>query len=243
MPDNKRQLITLFALLHKHLKGKDADENAIIEKTLNALVALIPKKEEIVSDVLAAIPAPKEGEPGAPGPSGAPGEAGHTPTDEELMALIMPLIPEVTVPTKEEIRDIVIQLLPQSVEDTGEVPDTVIFYIQTVVNALRSQIASKTYDASEIVGLADFIAENGTGAGFEYISKNISNYDTTFAYSGGDLSTITYAAPGGDIIKTFSYSGGDVSTIVLSGNVPASVTETTKTFSYSGGNVSGYVYS
>lgn len=77
---------------------------------------------------------------------------------------------------------------------------------------------------------------------FEYVSKNLNTSNATFAYDGsGDLSTITYA---NGIIKTFNRDGsGDVSSIVLSGVLPAGLTQTTKTFNRSGGNLTGFTYS
>jgi hypothetical protein len=78
---------------------------------------------------------------------------------------------------------------------------------------------------------------------YETVSKNLKSYSSTFSYNGsGDLSTITYTVPGGNIIKTFNYTSGDLASIVLSGNTPAGI-NLTKTLSYSAGNLTGVNYS
>lgn len=81
------------------------------------------------------------------------------------------------------------------------------------------------------------------GPAYETVSKNLKSYSSTFSYNGsGDLSTITYTVPGGNIIKTFNYASGDLTSIVLSGNTPAGI-NLTKTLSYSAGNLTGVSYS
>jgi hypothetical protein len=79
---------------------------------------------------------------------------------------------------------------------------------------------------------------------FETVSANLAAYNPTYAYSGGDLSTVTYDLGGGnEIVKTFSYSGGNLSTIVLSGDTPAGI-DLTKTFTFDGsGNLTSIAYS
>jgi hypothetical protein len=78
---------------------------------------------------------------------------------------------------------------------------------------------------------------------YETVSKNLKSYSSTFSYNGsGDLSTITYTVPGGNIIKTFNYASGDLASIVLSGNTPAGI-NLTKTLSYTSGNLTGVSYS
>lgn len=79
---------------------------------------------------------------------------------------------------------------------------------------------------------------------FETVSANLAAYDPTYAYFGGNLSTVTYDLGGGDsIVKTFSYAGGNLSTIVLSGDTPAGI-DLTKTFTFDGsGNLTSIAYS
>ncbi|CAB4169737.1 Collagen triple helix repeat [uncultured Caudovirales phage] len=71
---------------------------------------------------------------------------------------------------------------------------------------------------------------------FESVSSNLNGYAATLAYVGGRLSAVTYAKPGGDIVKTLNYTGDDLTSIVLSGNTPVGIA-LTKTFVYSGGNL------
>lgn len=79
---------------------------------------------------------------------------------------------------------------------------------------------------------------------FETVSANLAAYSPTYAYSAGNLSTVTYDLGGGQsIVKTFNYSGGNLSTIVLSGNTPAGI-DLTKTFTFDGsGNLTSIAYS
>jgi hypothetical protein len=81
------------------------------------------------------------------------------------------------------------------------------------------------------------------GSTFETVSKNLSAYPSTLAYSGGNLSSITYALGGGlTIVKTFSYTGSNLTSIVLSGYTPGGIS-LTKTLTYSSGNLVGISYS
>ena len=79
---------------------------------------------------------------------------------------------------------------------------------------------------------------------FETVSANLASHNPTFAYSAGNLSTVTYDIGGGQsIVKTFSYSGGNLSKIVLSGNTPSGI-NLTKTFTFDGsGNLTSIAYS
>ena len=86
----------------------------------------------------------------------------------------------------------------------------------------------------------------GSGGGaetFETVSKNLKAYPYEIAYSGGNVSTITYDLGGGlEIVKTFGYTSGDVTSITLSGNTPVSI-DLVKTISYVDGNVDTVSYS
>ena len=79
---------------------------------------------------------------------------------------------------------------------------------------------------------------------FETVSANLAAYNTTYAYSSGNLSTVTYDLGGGQsIVKTFTYSAGNLSAIVLSGSTPAGI-DLTKTFTFDGsGNLTSIAYS
>jgi hypothetical protein len=85
----------------------------------------------------------------------------------------------------------------------------------------------------------DWIDPPSGGNTFETVSKNLNAIDATLAYSGGNLTTITYAS---GIIKTLNYSGGNLTSIVLSGSTPGGI-DLTKTLSYTGSDLTGIAYS
>lgn len=86
------------------------------------------------------------------------------------------------------------------------------------------------------------VASGSAADSFESVSQNIGDWNKAFAYTGSDLTTITYTKLAETIVKTFNYSGGNLSTIVLSGDTPDGI-PLTKTFAYSGENVSSITYS
>jgi hypothetical protein len=95
--------------------------------------------------------------------------------------------------------------------------------------------------AQWVESTAGYVSE--IGSTFETVSKNLNAYPSTLAYSGGNLSSITYALGGGlTIVKTFSYTGSNLTSIVLSGYTPGGIS-LTKTLTYSSGNLVGITYS
>jgi hypothetical protein len=95
--------------------------------------------------------------------------------------------------------------------------------------------------AQWVESTAGYVSE--IGSTFETVSKNLNAYASTLAYSGGNLSSITYALGGGlTIVKTFSYTGSNLTSIVLSGYTPGGIS-LTKTLTYSSGNLVGITYS
>jgi hypothetical protein len=88
---------------------------------------------------------------------------------------------------------------------------------------------------------AGYVSE--IGSTFETVSKNLKAYPSTLAYTGGNLTSITYALGGGlTIVKTLAYTGTDLTSIVLSGYTPGGIS-LTKTLTYSAGNLVGISYS
>lgn len=79
---------------------------------------------------------------------------------------------------------------------------------------------------------------------FEDVAKNIASNPSTLAYNvDGTINTVTYDLGNSlSIVKTFAYSGGNLSTIVLSGSTPSGIT-LTKTFTYTSGDVTNIAYS
>jgi len=93
------------------------------------------------------------------------------------------------------------------------------------------------------VGYPIISATGGLSETFESVSKNLKAYPYEIAYSGGNVSTITYDLGGGmSIVKTFGYTSGDVTTVVLSGDTPTGI-DLTKTIAYVGGDVDTINYS
>lgn len=86
---------------------------------------------------------------------------------------------------------------------------------------------------------ADISEMQGYVITFESVSRNLPSEGVAYAYSGGNLTQITYA---NGIVKTFNYSGDTLVSIVLSGNTPDGI-ELTKTLTYSGDDLIGAVYS
>lgn len=82
-------------------------------------------------------------------------------------------------------------------------------------------------------------AAGGGAASFETVSKNLSAENATLAYSGGNLTSITYA---NGITKTLNYSGGNLTSIVLSGATPGGI-DLTKTLAYTGSDLTSIAYS
>ena len=184
--DRKQNFIMLMAILHKHLKGADADNDMILKETMKAAEETISerlpepmskedklKKTRKILDALALV-APKDGVDGKDGADGEDGvdgvdgkngldgldgEDATPPTDKELLKLIKPLIPNPEKLDKEELRDFIRQSLPEDVAK-DEVSETVIIYVESVIGRLQRSISSKTYDAEEIVGLVEFIQDN-----------------------------------------------------------------------------------
>jgi hypothetical protein len=79
----------------------------------------------------------------------------------------------------------------------------------------------------------------GLAASFETVSKNLNAENAALNYSGGNLTSITYA---GGITKTLNYSGGNLTSIVLSGTTPGGI-DLTKSFAYTGSDLTGIAYS
>lgn len=140
-------------ILREHLKGEDGKDADI---------------DSIVAEVVKQIPEPVVGPEGPKGGQGEPGEAGpqgpvgkdgkrgpagkdgDTPSDEQLLELIRPLIPDVEQIKKEDIREMVTEMMPKEMEEMEAVPEVVVVYIETIVERLQRHIASKTYNAEEL---------------------------------------------------------------------------------------------
>ena len=76
---------------------------------------------------------------------------------------------------------------------------------------------------------------------WETVAKNLRAYPATLAYAAGELASITYATPGGSIVKTLNRTAGRLASIVLSGALPSGIA-TTKTLTYSGETLTGVAY-
>jgi hypothetical protein len=76
---------------------------------------------------------------------------------------------------------------------------------------------------------------------WETVAKNLGAYPATLAYAAGELASITYATPGGSIVKTLNRTAGRLASIVLSGALPSGIA-TTKTLAYSGETLTGVAY-
>ena len=82
-------------------------------------------------------------------------------------------------------------------------------------------------------------SDGGIAVSFETISKNLDNSGATFAYTGDNLTSITYTS---GVIKTLNYTVANLTSVVLSGSVPGGI-PLTKTLSYTGDNLTGVSYS
>lgn len=87
------------------------------------------------------------------------------------------------------------------------------------------------------------IVEAATNS-FEALNKNLRSYNYTLNYTGDSLTSVVYDLGAGDLItKTLNYTGDNLTSIVLSGDLPAWVTDTTKTLAYTGDNLTSVTYS
>lgn len=82
------------------------------------------------------------------------------------------------------------------------------------------------------------------GQYFESVSKNLKSYPYALNYTTGSLTSIVYNIGGGNFItKTLNYTTGTLTSIVLSGTLPAEVTQVTKTLTYTTGTLTSVSYS
>jgi hypothetical protein len=97
--------------------------------------------------------------------------------------------------------------------------------------------------AEFVLSIAPFFAGSVVPS-FETVSKNLKAYPYTAQRDGqGNITSLTYTTPSGDVVKTLNRTGGLITSIVLSGpGVPAGVS-LTKTLSYTEGVWSGASYS
>lgn len=104
--------------------------------------------------------------------------------------------------------------------------------------------ADATTSISGFMSAADKVKLDGmvASASFEQVSQNLGDWAKAFAYTGDDLTTITYTKSGDTIVKTFNYSLGKLITMVLSGDTPGGI-PLTKTFTYSGDTLTNIAYS
>lgn len=102
-------------------------------------------------------------------------------------------------------------------------------------------IVGDTSDSNELVkaiSLEDLSTQLGIADTFETVSKNLDASGATLAYTGDNLTSITYT---NGIIKTLAYTGDNLTSVVLSGSTPAGI-NLTKTLSYTGDNLTGVAY-
>ena len=104
--------------------------------------------------------------------------------------------------------------------------------------------ADATTMAAGFMSAADKVKLDGivSTASFEQVSQNLADWDKAFAYTGDDLTTITYTKLTETVVKTFNYSLGKLITMVLSGDTPGGI-PLTKTFTYSGDTLTDITYS
>ena len=127
--------------------------------------------------------------------------------------------------------------------------------VELVVQPDASAVTVQVIEAAEVVALSVAAEEQTVTLAitdpddpsrlapetFETVSKNLRSYPATFTYAAGELVSISYATPGGAVIKSFVRSAGRLTSIVLSGAVPPGIT-TTKTLAYTGGELIGVGY-
>lgn len=177
----------------------------------------------------------------------ADGIDGVNPNPEDVVPLVLEKLPK-----QEEIigEKIVDKINALSLDDENKIDAS---HIKNLPEPKSSRIYG-TSGIKEIIAGDNITVDNsnlgypvisstGSTETFESVSKNIKSYPYTIAYSGGDVSTITYDLGGGlEVVKTFGYTSGDVTTVTLSGDTPAGI-DLIKTISYSGGAVDNIVYS
>lgn len=76
---------------------------------------------------------------------------------------------------------------------------------------------------------------------FETVSKNLKSWNASFAYTGGDLTEITYTDGINTVVKTLTYDNYDLASISLSGDTPSGI-QLTKSFAYTNGDLTQITY-
>lgn len=113
-----------------------------------------------------------------------------------------------------------------------------------VVEANERETVVQTVETIEVVeaGLEGVPGESWQET-FETFSKNLTSKPYELAYSGDQLTSITYDLGGGlEVVKTFGYTGSKLTSITLSGIIPDTIA-TVKTLNYTGDKLTSVTYS
>lgn len=158
-----------------------------------------------------------------------------TVSNQETVNLVTQTIENIIV-TEDPSVDVVTVADPHAVTAIDE-------QIQTVAITEQSTVV-ETIEIIEVVeaGLFGVPGESWQET-FETVSKNLKTKPYTLAYSGDQLTSITYDLGGGQqIVKTFGYTGSKLTSITLSGIIPDGI-NTVKTLHYTGEALTSVTYS
>lgn len=237
--------------LNKLNSSVDSNQTAVIDSIQSLLVDIDTLRDQLTNISLT---------PGPKGDKGDRGDDGHTPSLSELHSIIEPLIP--TEMPESQVAEITARVqanivVPQPIDVWAELkqnPDALIAVINSgeefidqsrvhnLVERFENVERALTKRAFIYGGGGSSSSTSSSATSFESVSQNLSAYNSTIAYSGDNVVTVTYSTPGGSIVKTFNYTGDDITSIVLSGAIPSGIA-TTKTLTYTSGNVTGVAYS
>jgi hypothetical protein len=117
--------------------------------------------------------------------------------------------------------------------EVTEAVETVALAVASVAETVAVAIANQGDTVTIQVASGDGGDPTPAPETYETVSRNLRSYPATLAYSSGELASISYATPGGAVVKTFNRVAGRLASIVLSGALPAGIA-TTKTLGYTG---------
>lgn len=181
------------------IKGKDADEKNIEKNILNVITPQIPKEERIIENVSKKLPTTESIVDLVLSKIPTP-EDGKTPTRQELISLIKPLIPKLPEQQKIDIELIIKQVLARLPDQENDSADE-------IKKKLESLSGEARLDASAIKNLPSAKITRG-GAGGIKTFKALTDTPSTYIDQAGKFVVVksnetglefTSVVPGGGV--------------------------------------------
>jgi hypothetical protein len=106
----------------------------------------------------------------------------------------------------------------------------------TDTNTLKIGNGSTAFASLDEIGGGS--TSGGIAETFETVAKNLDASGATYAYSDGELTSVTYA---NGVVKTLAYGANGLASVTLSGTTPGGI-DLVKTLSYTDGELTGVSY-